>query len=226
MRPRNALHLYRVRLRARLWQECFAIVGIAAGVALLFASQVSSSSLQSSVAQLSRGIAGNATLQLLARDPHGFPAEHAGARARHPRRARRRAGARSRRAGERPAGQRVGAADRRRREPVRARRRARAPHRRCGRSGGSARSCCPLRWRTTIGVTQFGQEVTLQLAGHTTEAPLYAQLHAQPDRRADRQPGRARAAVLRAGTDRSGRAREPHPRAARRRLASAGAGRA
>ena len=73
MKPLNALHLYRVRLRARFWQECFAIVGIAAGVALLFASQVASSSLQSSVSQLSRGIAGNATLQLLARDPHGFP---------------------------------------------------------------------------------------------------------------------------------------------------------
>lgn len=73
MKPLNALHLYRVRLRARFWQECFAIAGIAAGVALLFASQVSNSSLQSSVTQLSRGIAGNATLQLLARDPLGFP---------------------------------------------------------------------------------------------------------------------------------------------------------
>ncbi len=37
------MHLYRVRLRARPLQECFAIVGIAAGVALLFASQVASS---------------------------------------------------------------------------------------------------------------------------------------------------------------------------------------
>jgi putative ABC transport system permease protein len=47
-------------------------VGIAAGVALLFASQVASSSLSSSVAQLSHGIVGNATLQLVARDSHGF----------------------------------------------------------------------------------------------------------------------------------------------------------
>ncbi len=62
-----------MRLRARLVRECFAVVGIAAGVALLFASQVSSQSLQSSVGQLSRGIVGSATLQLLARDPHGFP---------------------------------------------------------------------------------------------------------------------------------------------------------
>jgi putative ABC transport system permease protein len=74
VKPRNVLHLYRVRLRARLLQECFAVVGIAAGVALLFASQVATSSLSSSVAQLSRGIVGNATLQLLARDPHGFDA--------------------------------------------------------------------------------------------------------------------------------------------------------
>ena len=92
----NVLRLYRVRLRARLAQECLAIVGIAAGVALLFASQVSSSSLQSSVAELSRGIAGDATLQLLARDPQGFPAEHARAGARDPRRARRGAAAGSR----------------------------------------------------------------------------------------------------------------------------------
>jgi putative ABC transport system permease protein len=73
MKASNVLHLYRVRLRARALQELFAIVGIAAGVALLFASQVASSSLSSSVAQLSRGIVGNATLQLVARDSHGFP---------------------------------------------------------------------------------------------------------------------------------------------------------
>jgi putative ABC transport system permease protein len=73
LRVRNLLHLYRVRLRARALQEGFAVLGIAAGVALLFASQVATSSLSSSVAQLSRGIVGNATLQLLARDPQGFP---------------------------------------------------------------------------------------------------------------------------------------------------------
>jgi putative ABC transport system permease protein len=59
----SIMHLYRVRLRARVLQECFAVVGIAAGVALLFASQVASSSLSGSVAQLSRGIVGKATLQ-------------------------------------------------------------------------------------------------------------------------------------------------------------------
>ena len=74
VKPSNVWHLYCVRLRARWAQECFAVVGIAAGVALLFSSQVASSSLLSSVAQLSRGIVGSATLQLLARDPHGLPA--------------------------------------------------------------------------------------------------------------------------------------------------------
>jgi putative ABC transport system permease protein len=73
MRFANALHLYRVRLRARALQECFAIVGIAAGVGLLFASQIASSSLSSSVGQLNSGIVGGATLQLSARDAHGFP---------------------------------------------------------------------------------------------------------------------------------------------------------
>ncbi len=66
------LHLYRVRLRSRLLQECFAVVGIAAGVALLFASQIASHSLSSSVAQLSQGIVGSAKLQVLSRDPRGF----------------------------------------------------------------------------------------------------------------------------------------------------------
>ncbi len=74
MKLLNVLHLYRVRLRARALQELFAIVGIAAGVALLFASQVASSSLSSSVAQLSQGIVGNASLQLLARDAQGMEA--------------------------------------------------------------------------------------------------------------------------------------------------------
>ena len=50
----DILFLYRARLRARtvLVQECFAILGIAVGVALLFASQVASTSLARSVAEL------------------------------------------------------------------------------------------------------------------------------------------------------------------------------
>jgi putative ABC transport system permease protein len=68
------LYIYRARLRARLVlvQELLAILGIAVGVALLFASQVASTSLDGSIRQLSSGIVGRTSLQLLARDPQGF----------------------------------------------------------------------------------------------------------------------------------------------------------
>jgi putative ABC transport system permease protein len=68
------LYLYRARLRARLVlvQELLAVLGIAVGVALLFASQVASTSLDGSIRQLTEGIVGDANLQLLARDPRGF----------------------------------------------------------------------------------------------------------------------------------------------------------
>jgi putative ABC transport system permease protein len=74
MAPWEILYIYRARLRARLVlvQELLAILGIAVGVALLFASQVASTSLDGSIRQLSNGIMGRASLQLLARDPHGF----------------------------------------------------------------------------------------------------------------------------------------------------------
>jgi putative ABC transport system permease protein len=70
----NIAHLYVVRLKARivLVQEIFAILGIAVGVALLFASQIASTSLNGSVAQLTSGIIGKAKLQLEARDARGF----------------------------------------------------------------------------------------------------------------------------------------------------------
>ncbi|HSZ70481.1 MAG TPA: FtsX-like permease family protein [Solirubrobacteraceae bacterium] len=70
----DILFLYRARLRARtvLVQECFAILGIAVGVALLFASQVASTSLTRSVAELSQQIVGNTRFQLDARGPRGF----------------------------------------------------------------------------------------------------------------------------------------------------------
>lgn len=69
--------LYRARLRARavLVQEGFAIVGIAVGVALLFASQVASTSLSRSVAQLDRQIVGVQQFQMQARGPDGFDEE-------------------------------------------------------------------------------------------------------------------------------------------------------
>jgi putative ABC transport system permease protein len=176
VKPSNALRLYRVRLRARWVQESLAVVGIAAGVALLFASQVSSSSLQSSVAQLSRGIAGNATLQLLARDPQGFPEGTL-------RLVRRIPGVRVAapllEVGANAIGPRGS-------EPVElvgadsslselggtlVRHTALAPF------GGVGAIVLPAPLARAIGVSDFGQEATFELAGHTARAPLYAQLH-------------------------------------------------
>jgi putative ABC transport system permease protein len=72
--PWEILYLYRARLRARLVlvQELLAIAGIAVGVALLFASQVASTSLNGSVRQLTSGIVGRSNFQLVARNPNGF----------------------------------------------------------------------------------------------------------------------------------------------------------
>jgi putative ABC transport system permease protein len=70
----SILRIYRARLRARvvLVQELLAVVGLAVGVALLFASQVASTSLNRSVSQLSSDLVGNMQLQLQARSPQGF----------------------------------------------------------------------------------------------------------------------------------------------------------
>lgn len=72
MRPEALLHFYRQRLRTHLVQELLAGAGIAIGVALVFAVIVSNTSIRSSAGQIVHGIAGNATLQLDARDEHGF----------------------------------------------------------------------------------------------------------------------------------------------------------
>jgi putative ABC transport system permease protein len=73
MRLSSVVRLYRVRLRARLVQELFAVAGIAIGVALLFASHVASTSLNGSVQQLNNGIVGGQMrFQLTARDSSGF----------------------------------------------------------------------------------------------------------------------------------------------------------
>jgi len=74
MRLSSIVRLYRVRLRARVVQELFAILGIAVGVALLFASQVANTSLNGSVRQLTNGIVGDMRFQLAARDSDGFDA--------------------------------------------------------------------------------------------------------------------------------------------------------
>jgi putative ABC transport system permease protein len=75
MRLSSLVHLYRVRLNARivLVQELFALAGIAVGVALLFASQVANTSLNGSVTALTSEIVGHMQYQLDTRAPRGFP---------------------------------------------------------------------------------------------------------------------------------------------------------
>jgi len=71
----HILFLFRARLKQRavLGQELLAVVGIAIGVALLFASQVASQSLDSSVRQLAQQLVGDTQYQLDARSSEGFP---------------------------------------------------------------------------------------------------------------------------------------------------------
>jgi putative ABC transport system permease protein len=80
----NLIYLYRRRLRARFVQELLALAGVAAGVALFFAVQVSNTSLTASIDQLASGLVGGARVQLVARDPHGFDERIATAIARDP----------------------------------------------------------------------------------------------------------------------------------------------
>jgi putative ABC transport system permease protein len=177
VKPANILRLYRVRLRARLAQECLAVLGIAAGVALLFASQVSSSSLQSSVGDLTHGIAGDATLQLLARSPQGFPQStlarvraipgvrtaapllEADANASGPK------GSQSvELVGADSSLAKLGG--------------TLVRHAELTPFGGVGAIVLPAPLAHAIGVTRFGQEATFQLAGRTATAPLYEQLRA------------------------------------------------
>lgn len=74
LRITAALALYRRRLRRRRWiQDLLAVLGIAAGVALLYATQVASTSLSGPVRQLSDGIVGAGQLQILARGATTIP---------------------------------------------------------------------------------------------------------------------------------------------------------
>ncbi len=63
----------RLRERAVVVQELLAIAGIAVGVALLFASQVASQSLDGSVRQLTSQLFGGTQYQIDARSSEGFP---------------------------------------------------------------------------------------------------------------------------------------------------------
>jgi putative ABC transport system permease protein len=72
MKLSSIARLYRVRIRARLAQETFAVLGIAIGVSLLFASQVANTSLNGSVERLTNGIVGQMRFQVASRDSRGF----------------------------------------------------------------------------------------------------------------------------------------------------------
>ncbi len=80
------VYLYEIRLKSKtvLIQEAFAVLGIAIGVALLFASQVASTSLTNSVAQLNTQFVGSAQVQLEARGPEGVSEHLLGAVKRQP----------------------------------------------------------------------------------------------------------------------------------------------
>ena len=67
MSLRNVAGLYLVRMRGRIGQELLALVGIAVGVALLFAALVANSSLTGSFERVTRGIVGDAQFQVTAR---------------------------------------------------------------------------------------------------------------------------------------------------------------
>jgi putative ABC transport system permease protein len=174
---RNVLHLYRVRLRARLVQEVFAVIGIAAGVALLFASQVASQSLSSSVSLLSHGITGRASLQLLARGPDGMPdtvlsrvRAIQGVRAAAPL-----LEASAQASG--PAGdgsiELVGADS-----SLRSLGGLLVAHTNLEPFANIGAVLIPGPLARRLGVEKFGQEVTLELYGRKVRAPLYEQLHA------------------------------------------------
>jgi putative ABC transport system permease protein len=69
---RTLLLFYRGHLRVQPMRELMAVVGVAAGVALLFAVQVAHHSITGTFEEISHGVAGNATLELAARGPEGF----------------------------------------------------------------------------------------------------------------------------------------------------------
>jgi putative ABC transport system permease protein len=70
--PENLVSLYRRWLRAHAAQECFAGLGIAIAVALVFASTVAQSSIAGSSGEVVRAVTGPASLQLRAHSGQGF----------------------------------------------------------------------------------------------------------------------------------------------------------
>ncbi len=73
LRVTSLVALYVIRLRRRWIQELLAVVGIASGVALLYATQVASTSLSGPVRAINAGLVGHSQLQLMARGSAGLP---------------------------------------------------------------------------------------------------------------------------------------------------------
>lgn len=69
---RTLLIFYRRHLRVQPLRELMAVMGVAAGVALLFAVQVAHRSITGSFEEITHDVAGRATLELAARSPEGF----------------------------------------------------------------------------------------------------------------------------------------------------------
>lgn len=68
---RTLLLCYRRHLRVQPLRELMAIMGVAAGVALLFTVQIANHSVTGSFEQIVRGVVGRATLEVAARGPEG-----------------------------------------------------------------------------------------------------------------------------------------------------------
>jgi len=69
---RTLLLFYKRHLRVQPLRELMAVLGVAAGVALLFAVQVAHHSITGSFEEIAHGVAGRATLEVAARGPEGF----------------------------------------------------------------------------------------------------------------------------------------------------------
>ncbi len=154
------------------------MVGIAAGVALLFASQVASESLTNSVAELSHGIVGNATLQLLARDPQGMP-EALLARVRAIPGVRvaaplLEASAQATGPNGSESVELVGADS-----SLRTLGGALVRHTELEPFAGIGAVLLPAPLASHLGVTKFGKEVALEMYGRSEHAPLYKELNAK-----------------------------------------------
>lgn len=71
----NAIHLYRLRVREQPLQEFLALLGIAVGVALLYAVQVAGTSVTGSYEQIAKGVTGRASIEVATRSSAGFDQE-------------------------------------------------------------------------------------------------------------------------------------------------------